>query len=65
MPLILINCSTCKYWEKIQDNPHGNYGYCHRNPPLRIEQLTKELFERSHPPTTKQDGWCGEWIKAN
>lgn len=60
-----INCSTCKYWEKIQENAWSSLGYCHRSPPPRVEKPQRTLPEQCPMPTTRDKEWCGEYEKLN
>lgn len=64
MPPTLSTCLTCKYWEKIQENPQGCCGYCHRNPPPRVERPERVPPEPCPLPVTHEDEWCGEYVKV-
>ena len=64
MPPTLPSCASCKYWEKIQENPYGCMGYCHRYPPPRTDKPQRVIPEKCPLPTTCEEEWCGEYVKA-
>lgn len=58
-------CLTCKFWDKIQNNPQGNVGYCRRYPPPRVERPERVMGEHCAYPTTHEEEYCGDYVKAN
>ena len=56
-----IQCSTCKFWDKLGDNP--STGLCRYHAPMAsaMDPLAEVSHMDAHWPRSTKEDWCGRW----